>query len=195
MRQERQPASVAGKHSNLRRRRLGPGRTSSSGPTALSTTSTSTEERSSASSTLGPRRAGRLSAQPWTIRRNNAHGVAIADLNGDGKPDLAVANAGAQQHQHPARNGDGTFGAATQLPSRHRRQRASRPADFNGDGNVDLVYGEPGLEHRQRPARKRSRRFILGGTYSGLLRDARGRRGDSTATPARPRGRAAGAGQ
>jgi hypothetical protein len=64
--------------------------------------------------------------------------VAIGDLNGDGKPDLAVANAGSNTVSVLLGNGDGTFGAKTDYTT------GSFPAsvaigDLNGDGKPDLA--------------------------------------------------------
>ena len=65
--------------------------------------------------------------------------VAVADVNGDGKPDLVVANARTATVSVLLGNGDGTF-QAQQTPS----PRAPTPfavavADVNGDGKPDLV--------------------------------------------------------
>ncbi len=69
---------------------------------------------------------------------SNAHGVAIAHLNGDGKPDLAVANAGSANVSVLLGNGDGTFGAATNFAV-GSEPKSVAASDFNGDGHVDLV--------------------------------------------------------
>jgi len=68
----------------------------------------------------------------------NAHGVAIAHLNGDGKLDLAVANAGSDNVSVLLGNGDGTFGAATSFGV-GSQPKSVTGSDFNGDGRVDLV--------------------------------------------------------
>src|SRR6185503_9807568 len=65
--------------------------------------------------------------------------VAIADLNEDGRPDLAVTHGG---NAPPAvavllGNGDGTFGSPTDFEV-GRIPRAVRAADLNGDGHLDL---------------------------------------------------------
>ncbi|MBB5062877.1 FG-GAP-like repeat-containing protein [Granulicella mallensis] len=71
-----------------------------------------------------------LGAQPESI--------ATGDFNGDGIPDLAVANAGANTITILLGNGDGTFKSAADL------QTGSGPftvvaGDFNRDGHVDLA--------------------------------------------------------
>ena len=69
--------------------------------------------------------------------------VAVADLNGDGKPDLVVANAGDNTVGVLPNNGDGTFApqvtyATGSIPS------SVAMADVNGDGKTDLVVANFG---------------------------------------------------
>jgi hypothetical protein len=75
--------------------------------------------------------------------------VAIGDLNGDGKLDLAVANYGdpvsgvGTISVFPGA-GDGTFSAATQYPTGTGLPGAQSVAigDLNGDGRLDLVVAD-----------------------------------------------------
>lgn len=64
--------------------------------------------------------------------------VLVADFNGDGRADLAVADIQADQVEVFLGNGNGTFGAPTLLNS-GAFPRGLAAADFNGDGRVDLV--------------------------------------------------------
>ncbi len=64
--------------------------------------------------------------------------IAVGDFNGDGKPDLVVANS-----QFPAisillGNGDGTFQAAVNFDAK-LGPRSVALGDFNGDGKPDLA--------------------------------------------------------
>ena len=64
----------------------------------------------------------------------------VADLNGDGKPDMVTRNTSARQIQVLLGNGDGTFKA---LPP-FGQYGIYTAADLNGDGKLDLVGGALG---------------------------------------------------
>jgi hypothetical protein len=80
----------------------------------------------------------------------NAQSIAVGDLNGDGKPDLAVADLGAtslsdQLGMNPGSalavllgNGDGSFQAAVRY-SMIKGSNSVAMGDFNGDGKTDLA--------------------------------------------------------
>jgi FG-GAP-like repeat len=63
--------------------------------------------------------------------------MVVADLNGDGKPDLVTIN-GAQVSVLPGR-GDGTFGTAQTNAIGSAVRGVVAAGDFNGDGRLDLV--------------------------------------------------------
>jgi hypothetical protein len=71
--------------------------------------------------------------------------VAVADVNGDGKPDLVVANCGSSIYCPKGTvgvllgNGDGTFQAAVTYSSGGPETTSVAVADVNGDGKPDLV--------------------------------------------------------
>jgi uncharacterized repeat protein (TIGR01451 family) len=64
--------------------------------------------------------------------------IVAGDFSGDGKSDLAVANAGSNNISVLVNNGDGTFKPAVNSPAGTAPQ-AIAAADFNGDGKLDLV--------------------------------------------------------
>lgn len=80
---------------------------------------------------------------------NQASGVAVADVNGDGKPDLIVLNCGncygPSSITNPGSigvmlgNGDGTFQPAVLYGAGTSSPRFVVVADVNGDGKLDLV--------------------------------------------------------
>src|SRR6266699_280774 len=70
---------------------------------------------------------------------NGPAGVAVADLNGDGKPDLVVANFDDNTLSVLLGNGDGTFQAAQTFGGVGPKPQTVAVGDFNGDGKPDLV--------------------------------------------------------
>jgi hypothetical protein len=71
-----------------------------------------------------------------------ATGVAVADVNHDGKPDLVVANFGGQTVGVLLGNGDGTFQPAVTYSADGEPYYVA-VADVNGDGNPDLLLSNP----------------------------------------------------
>jgi hypothetical protein len=64
--------------------------------------------------------------------------IEVADLNGDGKPDLALVNHGGNSVSVLLGKGDGTFPKRADFGAGGYPQ-AIAIADFNGDGKLDLV--------------------------------------------------------
>ncbi len=69
--------------------------------------------------------------------------IVIGDFNGDGKPDLAVANFGSSNVSVLINKGDGTFLTAV-TSSAGTAPQAIAPGDFNGDSKLDLVLVNQG---------------------------------------------------
>src|SRR5208282_1700274 len=83
---------------------------------------------------------------PYGSGGYHADSVAVADVNGDGKPDLLVANQCASSSNCNngsvgvlLGNGDGTFQAAVTYGSGGYYAESVAVADVNGDGKPDLV--------------------------------------------------------
>jgi hypothetical protein len=68
----------------------------------------------------------------------NPSSVVVADFNGDGKPDIAVANRGSGNVSILLGSGNGTFQAAVNFVAGGGPQRIA-VGDFNGDGKLDLA--------------------------------------------------------
>ena len=66
--------------------------------------------------------------------------VVVGDLNGDGVPDVAVANYGSHDISVLLGHGDGTFQAAVNLPAGDFPASVA-VGDFNRDGKLDLAVG------------------------------------------------------
>jgi hypothetical protein len=71
--------------------------------------------------------------------------IVAADLNGDGKPDLATADWGSSTTSVLISNGNGTFSSAASYPTM-AYPNSIIAADLNGDGKLDLVTeGQGGI--------------------------------------------------
>gem|GEM_PF-834550 len=66
-------------------------------------------------------------------------GVAVADFNGDGRQELAVANNGTTTITMFMGNGDGTFPAKFSLSCAYSGMTTLCAADLNNDGKMDLI--------------------------------------------------------
>ncbi len=70
----------------------------------------------------------------------NPAGITAADLNGDGKPDLIIANTGSSSLTILLNDGSGRFVAAAPVSfSSSFAPRSMAAADLNADGKIDLV--------------------------------------------------------
>ena len=76
-------------------------------------------------------------AVSYTLGGSGATSVAVADVNGDGKPDLLVATGSAVGVL--LGNGDGTFQTVTKYSSGGLTALSVAVADVNGDAKPDLV--------------------------------------------------------
>ncbi len=74
---------------------------------------------------------------------NHPFAVAVADFNGDGTPDLAVADQSANSMSILLGNSDGTFRAAVDYPA-GLTPAAVAVGDVNGDGNLDVIVANQG---------------------------------------------------
>jgi hypothetical protein len=82
-------------------------------------------------------------AVPYGSGGESAYSIAVADVNGDGKPDLVVANSDSNTVGVLLGNGDGTFQTVITYISGGipGNPLAVAVADVNGDGKPDLLVG------------------------------------------------------
>jgi hypothetical protein len=108
----------------------------------------------------------------------SAQSVAVSDVNGDGFPDIAVANNCADGTCAEGSvgvllgNGDGTFRPAVTYGSGGKSAKSVAIADLNGDGKPDLVVANCGLSTRCPPDGGVGSIGILLGNGDGTFRTA-----------------------
>ena len=78
-------------------------------------------------------------AQTYSSGGSGASSIAVADLNGDGKLDIVVANDDSNTFTVLLGNGDGTFQPANSFASGGYYPVSVAVADVNGDGKPDLL--------------------------------------------------------
>jgi hypothetical protein len=87
--------------------------------------------------------AGQFVQAPQYPVGNNPEAVAVADFNGDGNLDIAVANSASNNISVLLGKGDGTFGAAVNYAA-DSTPLGIATGDFNGDGRIDLAVTNSG---------------------------------------------------
>src|SRR5207247_1003460 len=98
---------------------------------------------SSGTITALPKPAASLNAAQNFATGLTPFSVAVGDVNGDGKPDLAVANYNSNTVSVLLGNGNGTFQAAQNFAT-GATPRSAAVADLNGDGKPDLAVANYG---------------------------------------------------
>lgn len=74
----------------------------------------------------------------------NPQSIAVGDFNGDGVPDLAVANTISNTATILLGNGDGTFTSTATSPATNTYPAGLAVGDFNGDGLADIAVENDG---------------------------------------------------
>jgi hypothetical protein len=125
-------------------------------------------------------------AIPYYSGGEFAESVAVADFNGDGKPDLVVANNcpsggedmdGCQYGSYSVvgvliGNGDGTFQPAADYDSGGYYTNSVAIADLNGDGKLDIVVGNEVDNYYNMPVGPSTVAVLLGsgsGTFQATV--------------------------
>ena len=109
---------------------------------------------------------------------NGANAVAVADVNGDGKPDIVISNWCSDNNCTGGSvgvllgNGDGTFQPATSYLSGGLYADSIAVADLNGDGNPDLVVANCGANANANCAGASGNVAVLLGNGDGTFQTA-----------------------
>ena len=142
------------------------------GPTGRSKKNESTEEKK------GPGAPLFVPAVTYDSGGISALSVAVSDVNGDGFPDIAVANNCADETCSEGSvgvllsNGDGTFLPVVTYGSGGQSAETVAIADLNGDGKPDLVVTNCGLPQRCPPDGGSGSIGVLLGNGDGTFRTA-----------------------
>jgi len=99
--------------------------------------------------------------------------MAVADLNGDGSLDLAVANYGSNNVSILLGRGDGTFLAATNVGA-GMGPKWLAIADFDGDHSPDLAVADSSSDEDFDLAGKRRRDIFASSEHSRRFRSGLG---------------------
>ncbi len=75
--------------------------------------------------------------------KGGQQGLAVADVNADGKPDILTTSYYGSVFGVLLNNGNGTFGAMTKYPTGANSPTRLNVADINGDGQIDLLGADP----------------------------------------------------
>ncbi len=88
------------------------------------------------------------SAGTFGTRRDSTIDVAVTDWNGDGHPDLVLANRDSQPNAILLNDGKSGFATSIPFGDASEQTRAVAIADINGDGHADIVTGNIGAPNR-----------------------------------------------
>ncbi len=94
---------------------------------------------------------GTFQAATFTAAGSVSLSLTVGDFNGDGKPDIAIANEGSDNISVLLGNGNGTFAPAVNydldLPGQSVSPTSIVAGDFDRDGKLDLAVATPNVKN------------------------------------------------
>ena len=118
---------------------VGPAVTGAPGPSGTVTFSDITTGQTLGTAPLGTATVARTFLLQGIADVGSTGDVTFGDFNGDGIPDVAVANSGSNTVSIVLGVGDGTFQSGSSTYSVGRNPVGIVVADFNNDGNLDIA--------------------------------------------------------